>query len=162
LSADLRRHSVDERQRRAQRLTHGRHVDRHAVRQTTLVVQERQEDVERDLGVRLATNSRAQELRNAAVQTLADLIERRERARLCEEELPITERVRVLGAERSDRRRAHVAEDHVTTNVGRDLRHVDHVVLVDGTTAHEHLAPLIEAEAPAERGRPRRPAVPAS
>ncbi len=81
-------------------------------------------------------------------EPLAHLLERRDRPRLREEPLAIPERVRVLGAERSDRRLTHVTDDDVRAHVRADLRDVDLFALVDRSAPNEHLAALVEAKAP--------------
>ena len=56
----------------------------------------------------------------------------------------------VLRAQRTDGRVTHVPDDEVGPHVRGELGDVDLRPLVDGTAAHEHLAPLVEAEPPAE------------
>lgn len=67
-----------------------------------------------DLRVGLAANVSPQKVRDVEQEPLPEHVERRHRAGLREEPLAVAERVRVLGAQRADRRVAHVAEGHVS------------------------------------------------
>ena len=114
-------------------------------------MQEGEEDVEQHLCVGLPADSAAQELWNAGHQPLPDALELGHRAGLREEPLPVAERVGVLGPQRTHRRVAHVADEHIGTHVGREATYLELPALVDRAPPHEDLAALVEAEAPAER-----------
>ena len=148
-AADLGDDPVDDGDARAERVAHvGRGRDR--VGEASAVVEEREEHVEEDLGVGLAADRRAEKLRHAGSEPLPDRVERRERARLREEPLAITEGVRVLGAKRAHGRVSNVGDEEIGAHIARPLRHVDLRTVVDWTAAHEHLAALIEPDAPTE------------
>ena len=90
---------------------------------------------------------------NAAHQPLAHLLEVVHGPGLREEPLTVAERMRVLRPQRAHRRVPHVADQQVGPDIGRQIGHVELWPLVDWTAPDEHLAPLIEAEAPSERAR---------
>ena len=118
--ADLRRNRVDEVKARAERLAHdvlGRRRRRRACprRARTRETRGRRSRRRCRRGCRRAETPGT--LPSSRSRTCSKA---RDGARLREEPLAVAERVRVLGAERADRRAAHVADDDVGLHVGAE------------------------------------------
>ena len=115
------------------------------------VVEERQEQVEEQLAVRLAPHVAVEEQRELLGQPAAQPAERLDRAGAGEEPLPVAEGVGVLGARRADGREPHVRDERVGADVAEQVGQADLRAVVDRPALEEDLAGLVEADAPARR-----------
>ncbi len=106
-----------------------------------------------ELAVCLSADVAAEKLRDRVQQAAPHGLEAGERARVREEPLPEAERVGVLGRQRADGRLADVADEGVRLRLRDGGSEVDLAAVVDGAATEQHLAPLVEADAPAERAR---------
>src|SRR5690606_7028494 len=148
--AFLRAQAVDQRDGSAQRRRNVRRVDVLAI-QVPGVVQERKEQVEEQLAVRLAADVAAQKLRQRSEQALPQTIETADAAGLREEPQTVTERVGVLGAEGADGGAADVTDEGIGADVLGGFGQIDDRSLVDRATPEQGLSRLIKADTPAER-----------
>jgi hypothetical protein len=142
--------AVDEGQARRQRRAGARGLDRGPV-EVADVVEERKEQVEDELAVRVTLHVAREEDGQRLEDAAAQHGERVDRAGLREEPLAEAERVRVLGARRADGATADVRDQDVGADVLRDGREIDLGAVVDGTALQQDLPGLVEADAPAER-----------
>jgi hypothetical protein len=107
--------------------------------------------VKEDFRIGFPSDPGTQELGDTRHEAFAHEIELRDRPGLREEPLAIPEWVRVLRSKRPDRRGPNVTDDDVRPYVPGQLREIDVRAIVDGSTPHEDLAPLVKADSPAER-----------
>ena len=137
----------------AHRGARGRGIDRR-VSEVAGVVQERQEKVEQQLAVGIAPNVAPEKFGQRTRKRAREAAHAVDRPGMREEPLPVAKGVRIFRPKVADRCGPHMPDEHVGSQVFGEHRYVNLGAFVDGPTAEEHLARLVETNPPAERRAP--------